>query len=123
MDRAMAGPSMAGPSWGAFSDRDERVRIRTVIRGSRLISRDRSADPSLWRTPLMRPAQEDRKNEKRNKTEQKEIAFFRNIPLYYWYTLLFRFLQLNEESGVLKTRILLHGGFYERRNYALGLFG
>jgi hypothetical protein len=62
MDLAMAGPSMTGPPWGAFSARDERVRIRVLIRDSRLISRDSSAEPSLWRLPLIRPAQEVKKS-------------------------------------------------------------
>jgi hypothetical protein len=81
MDLAIAGPSITGTSraGGAPEERAARERINAVIRDSRLISRESSAEPSLRRLPLIRPEQPVNITANR----QKVIAFFANIAIYY----------------------------------------
>jgi hypothetical protein len=90
MDRAMAGPLRIGPSGcaRALPERADRERIRAAIRGSRLISRESSADPSRLRVPLIRPEQPPRRGNRKNtapmaEKREKLIAFFVRIPIYY----------------------------------------
>jgi hypothetical protein len=59
MERAMAGPSITGPS-EAPEETLDRERIRAVIRGSREARRVSSAEPPVFRVPSIRAEQETR---------------------------------------------------------------
>jgi hypothetical protein len=82
MDRVMAGPLITGAlgfGWEREAlPNEDRERSMAAMRGSRLISKLSSADPSRRSLPSIRPEQPARR--KRIAVRgTKKMAFFRNI--------------------------------------------